>query len=153
MRVLIVDDDQERRDNLVGVFSTYCESDSADGGANAVSLAIKGHESLRPYTFIVLSHSLQNMKTPEVLRRIRTLEKDYGHASGSTVCILSSNPDCQKTFSSLPGHDPQLFFRSAPVDILGLLSIFKESNTSRLEELLRNRKRMPAIRTGLSFIA
>lgn len=151
MRVLIADNNEDRRTKLAKIFSTYCESDSSDNGPEVVALFTKSHEAGRPYTFIVLSHPIPLMETPEVLRRIRSFEKDQGRLSRSTVCVLSSIPNCQKLFTGLLGHDPQTFFHPAQVDVFGLLSIFKESNQKRLEDHLRTSKMMPSIKTRLDF--
>ncbi|WP_203978850.1 hypothetical protein [Geobacter sp. SVR] len=148
--MLIADDNEKRRKNLVGIFSAYCEVDSVEGGAEAVALFMRCHDSSKPYTFIVLSHPIRTMEAPEAFRLIRAYEQRQGCLSKSTICVLSSTPDCREVFSGLLGNDPQVFFHFTHVDPSGLLALFRESTQKRLAESVR-KKIVPSMKTRLDF--
>ena len=95
-RILIVDDGATSRVVLIGVLQQHGECVTTDNGLDGVKLYEEALEKNQPFHLVFLDLILPKMDGHEVLKTIRTLEKQYKLPVEKLAKIIISTASYEK---------------------------------------------------------
>lgn len=150
MRILIVDNESGGLAVNSLIFAKYGEVDTVYNFLDAVvsyaSACSRGH-----IHDLVVMHQ-QPPGAPDatvVIEMLRKYESGFRKSgTRTTICYISDNSQCQRTYESRNGKGGQVHFQRSPANI-GALELMAESVASKIEM----QKRRDTVRTGLSIQA
>lgn len=88
MNILIVEDDNASRILMGRYLEAYGDVDSVEDGINALEMFRSAIETDSPYHVIILDIMLPSMDGQEILREIRSLEKERGVRPAEFVKVI-----------------------------------------------------------------
>ncbi len=88
MRILLVEDDYASRLMMNKYMESLGTIDIAKDGSTAISMFQQSHVEDNPYKLVLLDIMLPEMDGQEVLREIRSIEKEYGIKPVNMVKVI-----------------------------------------------------------------
>lgn len=123
-KVLVVDDYPDNRELLVALLEGKAKCDEAQDGETALRAYNESVKSKEPYDFILLDVAMPGMDGIDVLREIRSKEKEGGVALGKGISVIMVTA-YKESFMDAFNHGCDDYILK-PIDVDQLISKMQE---------------------------